>query len=777
MSRPKKRKLGVSFIPCENQTFSDWLVEFKVDHPYAPDSFEKELDSENNWTFRLRCVGPCRNNNDPFSVKESGCQNSIKISNVKRHINGWHAPLPDDAGSRKKKVEREENERYQAAAYFKPRRKVLKPAVDKFKNSAVSLCSEQHVSFRFLESDSFHNLVRDAFSAGGGHPEDAKQLDLTYDNVKTLLFKSHVEMLDFLSKVLPILIERGCVTLECDTKYTGRTSTGDLESSAFGTLLIFYDASKDQRFKYLLQYTPITDKTDVACAAEIEETLAEYGIKTYQRLIGVTVDGGQKGVAEYVSLKAAICGAHSAVRSMDGMIQNAVLYARLDSDLSTNVDKFISHCRNGLTYQEKKKLKLGPQDCPSINNYFAKESLSDEEKIELFKRKTNTTDMTEEEIKKKSSLLKGYPQIRRDNGIRWNKKQENLQTLVSWGPKLQDLSSSTNDHAYLIPRRVAFPDLDFVTSLSIITTDLMEFVRTLEDPASKVCDQLLIFEEMLIYSTMEEHQLLKSIRQKQFHSKLRSGLFIKLMKMVFGAFYEQIDKLVDGKEPLRATDLNLACLYLTPSKYTCSFRHLQNALLQADEQVYGRNIKLIEDKTSSFMKKAKDFIWYIDKELEKYTQTDKNKAESTRKQPPQLNPNNDFKIITNSTSKLKVDDSLEAEFSRYEGQIAVEEWEEITDRIEEKSPHFIHKKLTAFWKSMSIRFPRLSKVALQIINVPGSSCDLEREFSETTRDTMDPCRNRMKNETILLLRQFKDAKIFKTAILQYCQKNNIKLEE
>jgi len=52
---------------------------------------------------------------------------------------------------------------------------------------------------------------------------------------------------------------------------------------------------------------------------------------------------------------------------------------------------------------------------------------------------------------------------------------------------------------------------------------------------------------------------------------------------------------------------------------------------------------------------------------------------------------------------------------------------------------------------------------------------LEREFSQTTRDTMDPCRNRLKNETILFSRQFKDAKKFKAAIVHYCQDNNIEI--
>jgi hypothetical protein len=300
------------------------------------------------------------------------------------------------------------------------------------------------------------------------------------------MFKSHVEMIDLLKITLPKLIERGCVSLEIDTKYTGRSTTGDLESSALGTLLIFYDSTADRRYKYLLQYEPISDKTDIACAAEVEEILKEYGIQKYQRLLGVIADGGQRGVAEYISLKAAVCGAHSAICALDGMIQNAENYAKLNPDLSENVEKFVSHSRNGLTFQEKKKLKLGPKDFHSISQFFSKEDLPEDQKEEIYKRRNDTTKMTEEEIKKKAALIKGYPRITSDNGIRWNKKQENLQVLVAWTSKLQDLASSTHDYAYLIPRRVSFTDLDFIHSLSIITTDLMKFVRTLEDPDSKV---------------------------------------------------------------------------------------------------------------------------------------------------------------------------------------------------------------------------------------------------------------------------------------------------
>lgn len=105
----------------------------------------------------------------------------------------------------------------------------------------------------------------------------------------------------------------------------------------------------------------------------------------------------------------------------------------------------------------------------------------------------------------------------------------------------------------------------------------------------------------------------------------------------------------------------------------------------------------------------------MDKELEKLNKGDENNSESKTKQAPQLNPNNDFQTITSATSKLAFgSDSLEKEFEEYEGQISQEEWENITNNIEESSPYYIHKKLTAFWKSMDRRFPRLSKIALQV---------------------------------------------------------------
>ena len=105
----------------------------------------------------------------------------------------------------------------------------------------------------------------------------------------------------------------------------------------------------------------------------------------------------------------------------------------------------------------------------------------------------------------------------------------------------------------------------------------------------------------------------------------------------------------------------------------------------------------------------------MDKELEELSKKESNNSEPTTKQSPQLNPNNDFQVITSSTSKLTCGpDSLEKEFAEYEGQISQDEWEKLTDHIEEKSPYFIHRKLTAFWNAMDQRFPRLSKVALQV---------------------------------------------------------------
>jgi hypothetical protein len=81
MSQPKKRKIDISFVEYKNDAFSDYLKGLKVEYPDCPGAWEKEFDSDNNWTYRIRCVGPCRKKNLPFSVKESGCENSIKTGN------------------------------------------------------------------------------------------------------------------------------------------------------------------------------------------------------------------------------------------------------------------------------------------------------------------------------------------------------------------------------------------------------------------------------------------------------------------------------------------------------------------------------------------------------------------------------------------------------------------------------------------------------------------------------------------------------------------------
>ena len=71
----------------------------------------------------------------------------------------------------------------------------------------------------------------------------------------------------------------------------------------------------------------------------------------------------------------------------------------------------------------------------------------------------------------------------------------------------------------------------------------------------------------MVFSTKPDHPLLSSPRQRHIYAKLRAGLFIKLSKMVFGGFFESVTSFVNGKEPDRAADLNLACLFLTPPKF------------------------------------------------------------------------------------------------------------------------------------------------------------------------------------------------------------------
>jgi hypothetical protein len=77
---PKKRKLSNRYIEITNNTFIKWFTDYKKDKPFLQ-PFLQELDDQDNWTFRLKCTGNCRRNNQPFSVKETGCPTTIKVFN------------------------------------------------------------------------------------------------------------------------------------------------------------------------------------------------------------------------------------------------------------------------------------------------------------------------------------------------------------------------------------------------------------------------------------------------------------------------------------------------------------------------------------------------------------------------------------------------------------------------------------------------------------------------------------------------------------------------
>ena len=79
-----------------------------------------------------------------------------------------------------------------------------------------------------------------------------------------------------------------------------------------------------------------------------------------------------------------------------------------------------------------------------------------------------------------------------------------------------------------------------------------------------------------------------------------------------------------------------------------------------------------------------------------------------------LNPDNDFKKLTIAKPARGQRKTLEEELEEYEGEISEEEWDLATSHIEEKSSHYMHMRLTAFWESMKSRFPRLAGIALQV---------------------------------------------------------------
>jgi hypothetical protein len=296
-------------------------------------------------------------------------------------------------------------------------------------------------------------------------------------------------MIEFLSKNLPYLIEQGTISIQVDVKHIGKQTSGDYEVSALGTLLVFYDSLNNKRKTYLISYEPIKDKTDQACASDVLECLEEYKILKYQRQIGAICDAGQRGVAEYITLLAAICGAHTIQCGIEGMITMAEKHMNLDDELFADIDSFVSFCRHGLTLKEKKKLKLKASDHHSISDYFAREQMTDQDRERIFKITKDTNGLNEYEIRDRAKKLKGFPLLRGDNGIRWNKMDENLGCLVAWSPKLKDLAEDDHQYSYLIPSRIAFPDLDFCAALKIISSNLLKYTRLLEDSSSKVFDK------------------------------------------------------------------------------------------------------------------------------------------------------------------------------------------------------------------------------------------------------------------------------------------------
>lgn len=80
-----------------------------------------------------------------------------------------------------------------------------------------------------------------------------------------------------------------------------------------------------------------------------------------------------------------------------------------------------------------------------------------------------------------------------------------------------------------------------------------------------------------------------------------------------------------------------------------------------------------------------------------------------------------------------------------------------------------------FWKKNSSKYPILAKIGtyvriltffkilfiFKLAKIPCSSSEIERSFSEITRDTQSPQQNRQKCKSVELRRQFIDADPFK----------------
>ena len=443
--------------------------------------------NETGWGTCTTCEhGTGRYNKKVFKVadKSTGC----KVEHIRRHLRSWHS---SEEERREEDLERAKDSRQPQISSYLNQKRLNQAQIAEMRQANLEVMTTTNVPLGFFNKPAMKKRDQKLLIMCGYSPDDAAKFNKSAESMKRDGFKQSDKNKEIIKEVAPILAKDGNLAIAIDYKSI-LNQKGDEEPDALGVELIV-TLDNHQRYHYLLDYIPSSEKDKDTTVKLARQCLEEYGLWTF-------VESGQVNFVSDAGLVSSvkklapnclteICQFHTMGRVVENTLgTNLELYCKRAKENRKQMRSFITFCKNGFSKEERKHL---PSDTPkSINSWTFDHVLTETDRLNMgkylnpkgWKKSWNEDIISNEDTLERTAFLQKFkrlPVVTQPISIRPRSMKPCLDVLMILKPHLVEAKENAlhplHEHV-----QNDLPDFDFVEAQQTVMALIEPFIDFFE---------------------------------------------------------------------------------------------------------------------------------------------------------------------------------------------------------------------------------------------------------------------------------------------------------
>ena len=443
--------------------------------------------NETGWGTCTTCEhGTGRYNKKVFKVadKSTGC----KVEHIRRHLRSWHS---SEEERREEDLERAKDSRQPQISSYLNQKRLNQAQIAEMRQANLEVMTTTNVPLGFFNKPAMKKRDQKLLIMCGYSPDDAAKFNKSAESMKRDGFKQSDKNKEIIKEVAPILAKDGNLAIAIDYKSI-LNQKGDEEPDALGVELIV-TLDNHQRYHYLLDYIPSSEKDKDTTVKLARQCLEEYGLWTF-------VESGQVNFVSDAGLVSSvkkmapnclteICQFHTMGRVVENTLgTNLELYCKRAKENRKQMRSFITFCKNGFSKEERKHL---PSNTPkSINSWTFDHVLTETDRLNMgkylnpkgWKKSWNEDIISNEDTLERTAFLQKFkrlPVVTQPISIRPRSMKPCLDVLMILKPHLVEAKENAlhplHEHV-----QNDLPDFDFVEAQQTVMALIEPFIDFFE---------------------------------------------------------------------------------------------------------------------------------------------------------------------------------------------------------------------------------------------------------------------------------------------------------